>query len=290
MSKTLADIRVKIDSLDSKIQQALMERASLIKDIIAEKKKHSLQFIQPAREAQTIRRLLEQHTGVLPEKLIVNLWRELIGTTSLLQTGFKVYVADQGNRDIWDSAKNYFGGIVEMQALESASNVLSAVNRDEATFGVLPWPEEAETKAWWPQLLHGENTIKIVCALPFGVYTSKNGEQNYTPSLVVSKANYDASGDDNSFIALRSNDAISKTKIINCLKELDITISSIISSEAPQGSVHLVEINTYLTQDAEGFDKFSDAIASLGDVEIYSLGGYPVPPEFKLLPDYPLKP
>src|SRR5690606_38307673 len=92
MSKKLEELRKKIDALDQVIHDALMARADLIDSVAAEKRKHNLPYVQPAREAQMIRRLLARHRGPLPAAAVVRIWRELVGAVSLLQTGLKISV------------------------------------------------------------------------------------------------------------------------------------------------------------------------------------------------------
>ena len=75
MSKKLEKIREKIDKLDNQIHDLLMERADLVSDVAAEKRKHNLQIVHPAREAMMVRRLLKRHKSVLPEAAVVRIWR-----------------------------------------------------------------------------------------------------------------------------------------------------------------------------------------------------------------------
>ena len=106
MSETLAEIRKKIDTLDDRIHDLLMERADLIVGVTEEKKKNNIPVVQPAREAMMIRRLLNRHRGPLPEATIVGIWRELVGAVSLLQTGLKVSVSPENY--CWDGGQELF--------------------------------------------------------------------------------------------------------------------------------------------------------------------------------------
>lgn len=77
-SKELDEIRKKIDELDTRIHDTLKERAELVLKIGEEKRKNNIEIVQPAREAQMIRRLLSKHKGALPEMAVVRIWRELV--------------------------------------------------------------------------------------------------------------------------------------------------------------------------------------------------------------------
>src|SRR5690606_27331035 len=153
-SPALDDVRKKIDELDNRIHDTLMERAALIQQIGEEKRKKKIPVVQPAREARMIRRLLARHEGVLPEMAVVRIWRELVGAVSMLQTGLRVVVSaeqdgNSGHGAIWDMARDYFGGCLPMSNAPSAVSAISSVREDKANLAVLPWPQDGEGQPWW---------------------------------------------------------------------------------------------------------------------------------------------
>jgi chorismate mutase/prephenate dehydratase len=284
MSKKLQEIRKKIDELDNKIHDVLMQRAELIEDIAAEKRKKNLQFVHPAREAQMIRRLMARHEGALPEAAIVRIWRELVGAVSLLQTGLKVSVYAEGeNPLLWDYAKSYFGSVVTMQRLSSPLTAISSVREGESSFAVLPWPRDDEENAWWTYLLY-EQDLKIVCALPYGQIEGDTSDP-LNRGLVVSKINFDDSGEDHSFIALEVDQSVSRGRIVSVLQELGFDVLGITTKSragAVGHSMHLIEVDDYLDQQDERLEKFR---AKFDEQEgrCAALGGYPVPPVYRKL-------
>lgn len=282
MSKKLKDIRKKIDALDHKIHDTLMQRAELIDDIAEEKRRNNLQFVHPAREAQMIRRLLERHKGILPEAAIVRIWRELVGAVSLLQTGLKVTVAaPEGNTLIWDHSKAYFGSVVSMQKISSPLVALSSVREDESSFAVLPWPQDNEQPSWWTYLMDPDSEIKIVCAFPYGTVEG-SPEDLANKALVISKINFDPSGVDHSFIALEIDRSVSRGRIVDVLKDLSfepLSITSITNSDAEGHSMHLIEVDDFLSDDDPRLEEFSQKFEEF-QIRVKALGGYPVPPEF----------
>jgi chorismate mutase / prephenate dehydratase len=138
---SLTEIRKKIDSLDDQIHDLLMERADLIVGVTEEKKKNNIPVVQPAREAQMIRRLLARHRGPLPEATIIGIWRELVGAVSLLQTGLKVSVSPENF--CWDQAKNYFGTVLPMVRATNTMMAIAALRENDSNFAVLPWPQDS---------------------------------------------------------------------------------------------------------------------------------------------------
>ncbi len=250
-SPELDTIRQRIDALDNQVHDLLMERADLVMQISAEKKKHGIQIVQPAREARMIRRLIKRHRAPLPQETIVRIWRELVGSISLLQTGLSVAV-NQKLPEYWDMARDYFGTVLPMQKIISPLEALQLVKGDKVNFAVLPWPEESEPDAWWLSLI-ADPSLKIIQRLPFG--DKENYKYDAHPALVVAKAGFDTSDDDRSFIAFDSGH-------LNEAQHL-FKVREVYESN---GKV-LMEIDEYLLPTDQRFE-------AIGAV---SLGGYPSP-------------
>lgn len=283
MSKTLSDIRVKIDKIDDKVHDLLMERASLVSSIAEAKRKSNLQMVQPAREAKMIRRLLARHNGPLPRQAVVRIWRELVGAVALLQTGLTVvvYADDQGNPH-WDMAKDYFGTIVPMKKINSRAGAIGSVRNDEASFAVLPWPELDQNDAWWVHLFdqHSEK-MSILCALPYGSHGRKSTQNPTHRSLVVSKFEFLPSDDDYTFLGLDLRVSVSRTRVVERLAEHGLTVVNLYSSKSsarPDYNAHLVEARGYIAPDSP----LLDALRQTFDADCRYcgvVGGYPAVPE-----------
>jgi len=290
MSKKLDKIRVKIDSLDNQIHDLLMQRAEWVSDVAIEKRKNNLQIVHPEREATMIRRLLSRHNSILPEAAIVRIWRELVGAVSFLQSGLKVTVSDpQGDGVYWDMARNYFGSVIPMQRVSNALLALSSVREDEASFAVLPWPQEDDEKPWWSFLLANQDTsqpINIVCALPYGSVEGEAYTSLSPRALVISKIDFKDSSDDNSFVSAELDPSISRARLAEALQEAGLKplgIHTKTASECHDKNLHFVELAGYVSSDDNRLDKVKAAFKST-EGYFYALGGYPVPPEYTILP------
>ena len=285
MTQSLDDIRKKIDALDDKIHDLLMDRAALVADISEIKKKTKTPTVQPAREAKLIRRLLARHRGPLPEATIVKIWRELIGAASVLQTNIKISVsADPAQSHTWDMAKEYFGTVVNLNKVSAPIAAISAVREDESMFAVVPWPQDGEAAPWWQHLMNREQEMRIVCAMPFGLDKDHTGTQNR--ALVISKSDFVASGEDRTFVVLKLPRDVSRAKVIDVFKEQKLNVLSIatrkISNDMDE-SMHLVEVDDYLTEDDDRMKKFAEKFDGQ-NVKSAVIGGYPVPPTYKAVP------
>ena len=282
MSKALNDIRTKIDSIDNQVHDLLMERASLVSSIADAKREAKLPMVQPAREAKMLRRLLGRHEGPLPAAAIIRIWRELVGAVCLLQTGLNVIVfSEDENNPYWDMSKDYFGSVVPMKKINSTAAAIGAVRNDDASFAVLPWPELDEQSPWWSNLFdqHGEQ-MSVICSLPYG-YQKGEGNLPYR-ALVVSKFEYLPSDDDYTFLGLELRSAVSRTRVVERLSEIGLSIANLYTSKSPlhdDSSVHLVEVKGYIDSDSEVLQHVSNNFE--GDC-LYCgvVGGYPAVPEF----------
>ena len=287
MSEKLEQIRKKIDTLDDKLHDLLMERAALVTDVAAEKKKQNLQIVHPAREAQMVRRLLARHEGPLPEAAVVRIWRELVGAVSLLQTGLQVSVTmPEGQEGYWDMARNYFGSVLPMKRVSAPLSAVSSVREDESSFAVVPWPEDGDENPWWSYILEQQsnNNMRIVCALPYGCEaTDKSSAQHR--ALVVSKLDFIPSGDDHSFIVVRIDPSVSRGRIFDVLSQMKAEPLSIHTKNGTtQGSpsYHLIEVNIYMDQQDERLKQLEAKFVDQ-DAKCIAIGGYPTAPTYKPL-------
>ncbi|HPD82789.1 MAG: chorismate mutase [Alphaproteobacteria bacterium] len=284
-SQTLDEIRQKIDALDTRIHDTLVERAELVLKIGEEKRKNNIEVVQPAREARMIRRLLSKENGVLPEMAVVRIWRELVGAVSLLQTGLKVTVAEEPDcPEYWDLAKDYFGSCLPMTRSASPISAINAVRDGRATFAVVPYPnegvEQENETLWWENLGAGsDNTLSIIVRLPHG--DDPNNENPDYRALVIAKSGFDDSDEDHSFIFIQSDPSLSRGKIVSLAEEAGLKPVGLTSKPVTEDSVirnHLLEVEGYHTNECAHVTQFSSLFED--GAQVSCVGGYPVPPVY----------
>lgn len=283
MSQELNQIRTQIDSIDDQVHDLLMERASLVSSVAMAKQKEGLQIVQPAREARMIRRLLSRHDGVLPRSTIVRIWRELVGSVAMLQSGFRVVVAsDKNNCVFWDMSKGYFGHSVPMRRVAGNQSTLSVVRDDDDVFAVLPWPDIESQDPWWSSLFNNrsDEPLSIICSLPYGVEGDPEAEF-YERALVISKVSFLHSGDDITFVGLEVDPEVSRARIMDRAQQSGFDVINLFSaslSHNPGAKIHLLEVRGYITPDDDALQNLKSA---LGDACHYCsvMGGYPVVPD-----------
>lgn len=289
MSKTLNEIRQNIDAIDNQVHDLLMQRASLVHSVASAKRKEGLQIVQPAREARMVRRLLSRHSGPLPQATVVRIWRELVGSVALLQTGLSVGVAAQDGTTsttsiYWDMAKNYFGSVVPMKKINGMANAVSALSEDEVSFAVMPWPELDDPSPWWVHLFgqHNAEKLSIICALPYGAERQESGSPRER-ALVLSKIEFLSSDDDITFLGVELSSDFSRAGIMDKAYEAGLEVLNFYSTPFKHHdgyNLHFIEVRGYLELQSPELTQLLDLF---GDKCNYCdvLGGYPAMQELE---------
>src|SRR5215475_9705570 len=126
----LEELRRRIDEIDDRLHDLLIERVDIIAGVAAAKRNsNGIAAHQPAREAEIIRRLVERNEGAaLPTGTLVRVWRELLAATVRLQGSFAVAVyAPPEMPGFWDLARDQYGSHTTMMAYRSTGQVIRAV-------------------------------------------------------------------------------------------------------------------------------------------------------------------
>jgi chorismate mutase / prephenate dehydratase len=191
----LTALRARLDELDDKIHDLLMERARVVESVAHSGKPAAF---RPGREAAILRRLLLRHVGKLQPSTLVRMWRELLAGTTAMQTAVTVAVFDPARDGTMQAiAREHFGFLTPVIAHPSVEAALNAVRAGTASGAVLPFP--TEVAAWWPALTATARRLHIIARLPF--WADRPDHVPNADALVVGTAAADASGTDRSFIA-----------------------------------------------------------------------------------------
>jgi chorismate mutase/prephenate dehydratase len=183
-------LRARLDELDDKIHDLLMERAQVVESVARSGKTAAF---RPGREATILRRLVARHSGKLPARTLVRMWREMLAGTTAMQT--KVTIAAVSTAAM---AREHFGFLTPVVECASAKAALDAIRAGTATLAVLPFPSDDDP--WWLALTGAEPRLYIIARLPF--WTSRPSHVPNIDALVVGTAAPDASGNDRSFIVV----------------------------------------------------------------------------------------
>jgi chorismate mutase/prephenate dehydratase len=271
----LAGLRRRLDAIDDRLHDLLIERAEIVALVAASKQQDNLASYQPGREAEIIRRLAARRPGRFPLATLVRMWREMLAATVRQQAPFAVAVcAPAAVPGVWDLARDHYGSGTPMQVHEAAPPVIRAVGAGEAALGVLPMPAPDGSDPWWPHLLSGNGRMpRIVARLPFGPRGNARGDAD---ALVIGFAAPQETGADRTLFAVESTAEISSACLLVKLAELRLDGRLLAAREEAGGVLALIEIDGFVPARDPRLGGFA-ALFGAAPSRLMPLGGYAVP-------------
>ncbi|HKS90133.1 MAG TPA: chorismate mutase [Stellaceae bacterium] len=273
----LARLRRRIDEIDDRLQDLLIQRIEVVASVAAHKRgSDGIAAHQPAREAEIIRRLVERNQGAFPPATLVRMWRELLAATVRLQGAFTVAVyAPPEAPGVWDMARDHYGSHTPMLAYRSPGQVIHAVTEAQAAIGVLPMPEESEPDPWWRHLLSTDDDApRVVARLPFG--GRGNARSSGGDALAIGHGAPQPTGHDRTLILTESAPDISRGRLFSILSGIGFACTFMASCEHAEGASSLIEIDGFLPP----FEpRLAEVREQLGPAvhRLLRVGGYAVP-------------
>ena len=278
MSSTPSDLkglRQRLDEIDDRLQDLLIERAEVVSLVAATKRGSDRPAHQPAREAQIIRRLVGRHHGIFPVATLVRMWREMLAATVRLQSPFSVAVfAPCERQECWDLARDHYGSNTPMRAYNTPLDVIKAVSEGDASVGVVPMFRTDEADPWWPQLLlPNTNTPRVIARLPFG--SRGNARADGIDALAIGHGEYQESGLDRTLLGGEYVADIGRAQILKILSALGLVCTFLASSGNGRAAT-VFEIDGFVPAGDPRLDRFR---AEMGGTlrSLVPLGGYAVP-------------
>ena len=276
MPADLEDLRRRLDEIDDRLQDLLIDRFEIVLQVAAEKRGGEVAPHQPAREAEIIRRLVGRNHGALPDETLVRIWRELLCGTTRLQGTFRIAVyAPAEVQGFWDLARDHYGSHAALTAHPSAQAVIRAVAEGQAEIGVLPMPQEEEPDPWWLLLLSpGRQTPRVVSRLPFG--GRGNARSGRLDALAIGRFTPQETGRDRSLFAAEIAPDISRARIFSLLTSVGLESTFLALCERSGGADTLIELRGAVTLADPRLIRFREHLGA----ELYRLtefGGYAEP-------------
>lgn len=135
---TLQELRDEINRIDATIMEQLKLRAARVHEVGEIKQRTNTPVFVPERESALMARLMELNAGVLPEKGVKAIWRQIVSCSCMMEGGMRVgYLGPEGT---WShqAALNRFGDCATLTPFSNFANIFSAVEREEVDYGVIP--------------------------------------------------------------------------------------------------------------------------------------------------------
>jgi chorismate mutase len=270
----LEGLRRRLDDLDDRLHDLLIERAEVVGMVAAAKRDGRLAFYHPGREAEILRRLAARRPGRFPLPTLVRMWREMLAATVRQQSPFSVAVfASDEAQGLWDLARDHYGSSTPMTVHRSASQVIRAVGEGVATVGVLPIPHPGDPDPWWRYLLSlDERTPRVLARLPFG----PRGNARGAGALVIGFAPPQETGEDRTLLAIETAPDISRARILALLAERHLACTLFAACEEARGALALIEIDGFVAVEDPRLAGFA-ALLGTPPHHLRPLGVYAVP-------------
>ena len=142
----LSGIRDSIDSVDSRIQELLNERARFAQLVGISKSASgkAVDFYRPEREADVLRKALKRNKGPLRNEEIARLFREIMSACLAQQEPLKVAFLGPEGTFTQAAVLKHFGSSVRALPLAAIDEVFHEVEGGIADFGVVPIENSSE--------------------------------------------------------------------------------------------------------------------------------------------------
>lgn len=145
-SDTLRSLRERIDTLDEQIQHLLSERARCAQQVaeIKQQPGGKARYHRPEREAQILRRVRERNTGPLKDRVMMQLFREIISACMALEQTLTIAYLGPPGTFTHHAAVQHFGRAVRTTAVASIDDAFREVEAEAADYAVVPVDNSTE--------------------------------------------------------------------------------------------------------------------------------------------------
>lgn len=272
---TLDSLRAEIDAIDDALHDLLVRRAAVSEQVRLAKRAARPVLFRPGREAAIIKRLLARHSGALPPEAVVQVWREIIASSTRLQGAFTVAIYAVGGAEL-DLARTQFGVLTPLLPMSSVGPVLAALDDGQAQLGLLPLPEDTPDEPWWSGCGKGDDALHILARLPFAAAALQPA------AVIVGRQPFEPTGEDRGYLVLETNGEISRARLSTALTTAGVkprgfpAEARVTDGRGAARPMLLVETEDYAGPGDPRLERLREA-AGPGLTGARSIGGYAVP-------------
>ena len=242
--RSLLELRREIDRIDIALHDLIMLRTDTVRRIADIKDKSGLVVMQPGREADIMRRLVERHSGQFPASALVQIWREIIAAVTAMQGPHSVAInAAENEQGYWDLARTHFGSQTSMTSYAVARDVVSQVSAGRTSVGVLPIPSEDDSDPWWPSLCV-PGAPRIVIRLPFAGRGNARGGS--IEAYAIGRNDLERTGKDRTILAFETSEALSRTALNDMLRKAKLKPTLTTSCKQDRW-LHFAEVEDFVS-------------------------------------------
>ena len=140
----LRELRKKIDGLDKKIISLLDQRTRIALEIGRVKAKTKKGVYAPDREKEVYKKAVSLNKGILPDKTIKAIYREIMSGALSLEKSMKVAYLGPAATFTHQASLKKFGSSVAHVPVKSITDVFLEVERGRCDYGVVPIENSVE--------------------------------------------------------------------------------------------------------------------------------------------------
>lgn len=145
----LQQLRERIDAIDEQIGRLISERANCAQDVAAVKQDgtadpETLAYYRPEREAQVLRKAMEQNKGPLSNEEMARLFREIMSACLALEQPVKVAFLGPEGTFTQQAALKHFGHSAVTMPFSAIDEVFREVEAGAVQYGVVPVENSTE--------------------------------------------------------------------------------------------------------------------------------------------------
>src|SRR3954470_13066281 len=148
-AEKLLALRTEIDSIDADIGRLISARARCAQEVAEVKKANlpedaKISFYRPEREAQVLRKAMEQNQGPLSNEEIARLFREIMSACLALENPIKVAFLGPEGTFTQQAALKHFGQSAIAIPFSAIDEVFREVEAGAVNYGVVPVENSTE--------------------------------------------------------------------------------------------------------------------------------------------------
>jgi chorismate mutase/prephenate dehydratase len=141
---SLDELRARIDGLDARILDLLLERADIATQVGERKRDTDNSVYVPEREAQLLRDLLDRDLGPLDADAVSAVFREIVSVCRAAERELRISYLGPEHTFTHLAAVTHFGSACEFVPASSIPDIFRAVEARQADFGVVPIQNSTE--------------------------------------------------------------------------------------------------------------------------------------------------
>jgi len=148
-AEKLLELRTKIDGIDAEISRLISARAVCAQEVAEVKKANlppnvDIQFYRPEREAQVLRKVMEQNKGPLSDEEMARLFREIMSACLALEHPTKVAFLGPEGTFTQQAVLKHFGHSAIALPFSAIDEVFREVEAGAVDYGVVPVENSTE--------------------------------------------------------------------------------------------------------------------------------------------------